>query len=130
VALRERGFDTREFRLEGAGAPAYPELVLATTSKRLREIQGPLRATLAALREGTEAALEEPDVPVREIARASDARESLVRAQFAAIEPALRPPLRLDRTALEGWADFATRFGILSRRPDVARAFAFNLADG
>ena len=130
VALRERGFDTREFRLEGAGAPAYPELVLATTSERLREIQGPLRATLAALREGTEAALEEPDVPVREIARASDARESLVRAQFEAIQPALTPPLRLDRAALEGWADFATRFGILGRRPDVARAFAFNLADG
>ncbi len=130
VALRERGFGTREFRLEEAGAPAYPELVLATTRERLRELDGPLRATLAALREGTEAAVDDPSVPVREIARASDSRESLVRAQLEAIQPALRPPLRLDRAALEGWADFATRFGILSRRPDVARAFAFGLADG
>ncbi len=129
VALRERGFETREFRLEEAGAPAYPELVLATTLERLRDREGPVRATLAALREGTEAALDDPSVPVREIARASEARESLVRAQLEAVRPALSPPLRLDRAALEGWAGFATRYGILSRRPDVARAFAFDLVE-
>ncbi|MEA2401391.1 MAG: hypothetical protein QOK00_1794, partial [Thermoleophilaceae bacterium] len=42
----------------------------------------------------------------------------------AAVAPALVPPIRLDRRALEGWASFDARFGILEKRPDVARAFA------
>jgi hypothetical protein len=31
----------------------------------------------------------------------------------------------LDRSALEGWARWDARFGILERKPDVDRAFAF-----
>jgi hypothetical protein len=45
-------------------------------------------------------------------------------AQLTAIAPALRPPVRLDRGALEEWAEFDARFGILERPPDVERAFA------
>jgi hypothetical protein len=33
------------------------------------------------------------------------------------------PPIRLDRRALEGWARFDARFGILKRPLDVNRAF-------
>jgi hypothetical protein len=39
------------------------------------------------------------------------------------VAPALRPPVRLDRAALEGWARFDARFGILREAPDVKRAF-------
>jgi hypothetical protein len=38
------------------------------------------------------------------------------------------PPMRLDRAVLERWADFDARFRIVRRRPDVARAFAFDVA--
>ena len=55
--------------------------------------------------------------------RVSGADEPLVRAQFAAVAPALTPPLRLDRDALEGWARFDARFGILREPPDVEQAF-------
>ena len=44
-------------------------------------------------------------------------------AQLAAVAPALRPPLRLDRRQLRRWARFDVRFGILERAPDVRRAF-------
>jgi hypothetical protein len=60
---------------------------------------------------------------VRDIARASGAEPALVRAQLEAVSSAFEPPLRLDRAALEGWARWDARFGILERRPDVDRAF-------
>jgi NitT/TauT family transport system substrate-binding protein/putative hydroxymethylpyrimidine transport system substrate-binding protein len=52
-----------------------------------------------------------------------------VRAQLRAVRPLLDPSLALNRAVLERWADFDKRFGILRRRPDVERAFAFDLAD-
>jgi len=61
------------------------------------------------------------------VARAGGADEELVRAQLKAVSPILRPPLKLNRAVLERWADFDKRFGILKRRPDVNRAFAFDL---
>jgi NitT/TauT family transport system substrate-binding protein/putative hydroxymethylpyrimidine transport system substrate-binding protein len=38
------------------------------------------------------------------------------------------PPMRLDRAVLERWASFDARFGIVRHRPDVERAFAFDVA--
>jgi hypothetical protein len=43
------------------------------------------------------------------------------------VAPAFRPRVRLDRVLLEQWADFDVRFGILERRPDVGRLFAFDV---
>ena len=40
----------------------------------------------------------------------------------------LQPPLVLRRRALEGWAEWDARFGILKRKPDVNRAFDFSVA--
>jgi len=77
-----------------------------------------LRAALAA---GTRAALADRDASVDDLVKASGADESLVRAQLAAVGPALLPPIRLDRVVLEAWARFDVRFGILDRKPDVER---------
>ena len=113
VALRERGVDTREFRVDDYGAPRYPELVLAVTRETLDERSELVDSMLAALRKGTHAALRDRAATIEELVRVSGADEPLVRAQFAAVAPALIPPLRLDRDALEGWARFDARFGIL-----------------
>ncbi|CAA9502229.1 MAG: hypothetical protein AVDCRST_MAG45-1390, partial [uncultured Solirubrobacterales bacterium] len=78
---------------------------------------------------GTESALRDPRPALATIARASGGDRALERAQFDAVRPALSPAVRLDRDALEGWADFAARFGILRSRPDVGRAFDLELAD-
>jgi NitT/TauT family transport system substrate-binding protein/putative hydroxymethylpyrimidine transport system substrate-binding protein len=127
VALRERGVRTREFRVDDFGAPPYPEVVLFTTRRTLERRRELVGGVVRAVRDGTESVLADPAPAVRQIARAGGADEGLVRAQLDAVRPVLRPPLRLSRRALEGWADFDTRFGILKRRPDLDRAFAFDL---
>ena len=123
VTLRERGVDTREFRVDEYGAPRYPELVLVTKSATLRERRAMIEDVLATLADGTRAALADRAATVDELVRVSGADEPLVRAQLKAIAPALRPPIRLDREALKGWARFDVRFGILERRPSVGRMF-------
>jgi putative hydroxymethylpyrimidine transport system substrate-binding protein len=123
VAPRERGVDTREFRVDDYGAPRYPELVLAVTRETLDERSELVDSMLTELRKGTRAALSDRAATIEELVRVSGADEPLVRAQLAAIAPALEPPLRLDRDALEGWARFDARFGILRKPPDVRQAF-------
>jgi putative hydroxymethylpyrimidine transport system substrate-binding protein len=124
VALRRRGVRTREFRVDEFGAPRYPELVLAVERETLESERPLVEGTLAALRAGTRAALSDPAAAVEDIVRASGADEPLVRAELAAVGPALRPPLELDRAALEAWAEFDARFGILASPPDIDRAFS------
>jgi putative hydroxymethylpyrimidine transport system substrate-binding protein len=128
VALRQRGVPTREFRVDDYGAPRYPEVVLFTT-REFAARRGLVERVLRAVRDGTKSVLSDPEAAVGEIARAGGADEELVRAQLKAVTPALRPPLELNRAALEQWADFDKRFGILKRRPAVDRAFAFDLLD-
>jgi putative hydroxymethylpyrimidine transport system substrate-binding protein len=125
VALRQRGVATREFRVDEFGAPRYPELVLAVERATLDQEPELVDDVLAALAAGTRAALADRSAAVEDIVRASGADEPLVRAQFDAVAPALRPPMVLDRRALEEWARFDARFGILEAPPDVNRAFAF-----
>jgi NitT/TauT family transport system substrate-binding protein/putative hydroxymethylpyrimidine transport system substrate-binding protein len=119
VALRQRGVRTREFRVDDFGAPRYPELVLAVR----REDAGSVDGALERLAAGTRAALADPDATVDRLVEVSGADEPLVRAQVEAVAPALRPPIRLDRQALRGWARFDARFGILDSAPDVGAAF-------
>jgi putative hydroxymethylpyrimidine transport system substrate-binding protein len=123
VALRERGVDTREFRVDEYGAPRYPELVLAVTRETLDKRAELVDSMLAELERGTRVALRDREASIEELVRVSGADEPLMRSQFEAVAPALTPPLRLDREALEGWARFDVRFGILRSAPDVERAF-------
>jgi putative hydroxymethylpyrimidine transport system substrate-binding protein len=123
VALRERGVDTREFRVDDYGAPRYPELVLAVERKTLEDRERLVDDMLGAIAEGTDTALRDKEATVETLVRASGADESLVRAQLKAVAPALEPPVQLNQVALRGWARFDARFGILRRPPDVSQAF-------
>lgn len=129
VVLRERGLETREFRVDEFGAPRYPEVVLVVRRETLAERRADIAATLRALADGTESALADREATVREIAAASESDEPLVRAQVEAVAPAMEPPLVLRRAAVEGWARFAAEFGILERAPDVDEAFEFGLVE-
>jgi ABC-type nitrate/sulfonate/bicarbonate transport system substrate-binding protein len=97
--------------------------VLAVTRETLDERGELVDSMLAELEKGTRAALRDREASIAELVRASGADEPLMRAQFEAVAPALTPPLRLDRHALQRWARFDARFGILRRPPDVGRAF-------
>jgi putative hydroxymethylpyrimidine transport system substrate-binding protein len=123
VVLRRRGVPVREFRVDDYGAPRYPEVVLFTRRDVLERRRDVVAAVIGALKEGTEDVLRDPEPAVREIARAGNSEPGLVRAQLRAVAPALSPPLALRREALEAWARFDVRFGILRRRPDVDAAF-------
>ncbi len=128
VSLRERGIATREFRIGEDATPRYPELVLVVRREALDRDRRRVQAALAAVRAGTDAALDDPRPALATIARASSADPGLVRAQFKAVRPALAPPVRLDRRSLEAWANFAERFGILRSRPQIERAFALEVS--
>jgi putative hydroxymethylpyrimidine transport system substrate-binding protein len=123
VALKERGIETREFRVDDYGAPRYPELVLVVKRKTLEERERLVDDMLAEIAEGTDSALRDRAATIDELVRVSGADEPLVRAQLTAVAPALQPPVQLDRAALEGWAAFDERFGILREAPDVEQAF-------
>jgi putative hydroxymethylpyrimidine transport system substrate-binding protein len=129
VVLRKRRVPIREFRVDDYGAPPYPEVVLLTRRADVERRRDEIAGVVDAIRQGAESVLADPEPAVREIARAGGADEDLVRAQMDALRPVLRPPLRLDRDALEDWADFDVRFGVLKRRPRIDRAFDLRLAN-
>ena len=123
VALRQRGVHTREFRVDEYGAPRYPELVLAVTRATLEERADLVDSMLDEIAAGTREALRNRGEILPKLVRASGADGPLVVRQFAAVAPALRPPVALNRKALEEWAQFDADFGILREAPDVERAF-------
>jgi NitT/TauT family transport system substrate-binding protein/putative hydroxymethylpyrimidine transport system substrate-binding protein len=127
VALRERGLDVREFRVEDFGAPPYPEVVLITSRKTLKARRGRLRDALRAIARGTRA---DTGPLLARIAEAGggDDRE-LLQAQMDAVAPLFDADLRPDPAVLEAWADWDARVGIVRRRPDVAAAFDFSLVE-
>jgi putative hydroxymethylpyrimidine transport system substrate-binding protein len=127
VTLHHRGARTREFRVDDYGAPRYPEVVLVATRATLARRRGTIARAVESIRRGTGSVLAEPEPAAREIAHAGRSDLDLVREQLAAVSPALRPPLVLDRDALERWAAFDEDIGIVDRRPDVARSFDFSI---
>jgi putative hydroxymethylpyrimidine transport system substrate-binding protein len=122
VTLHARGVPVREFRVDDYGAPRYPEVVLVTRRSTLASRGAAVRAAVAAIAAGMREVRAHPGAAVADIAAASGAPAKLVRAQLAAVEPIYGTALR--RPVLEAWASWDARFGVLPRRPDVARAFA------
>ncbi len=123
VTLRRAGVPTREFRVDDYGAPRYPELVLVVTRETLEEREELVDDMLDEIAAGTRSALGDRDATVARLVDAWGADEPLVRAQLEAVASSVRPPVRLDRAALEGWARFDKRFGILREAPTLERAF-------
>jgi len=129
VALREHGMAVREFRVDDYGAPRYPEVVLMTARRTLQAHRDRVAAVVRALAAGIRAVRRDPGAAVGDIARAAGSGDRpLVRAELDAVAPAFADGLTLDRAVLERWADFDARIGLVRRRPDVGRAFAFGLA--
>jgi NitT/TauT family transport system substrate-binding protein/putative hydroxymethylpyrimidine transport system substrate-binding protein len=128
VALRERGLDVREFRIEDYGAPPFPEVVLITARKTLEQHRERLVAALDAIEAGRRDTVGTPDAAVHVIANAAEAKDTtLVQAQMDAVKDLFAPGLRFDRPVLQQWADWVEGIGIVGHRPDVARAFDFSL---
>jgi len=130
VALRERGLDIKEFRVEDFGAPAYPEVVLITSRETLKRDPDRLRGALKAIAAGVGDVRADLETSIAEIAEAAETDdETLVRAQLDAVLPLFDDDLVADRAVLDAWADFDARIGIVKQKPDVAAAFDFSLLE-
>jgi putative hydroxymethylpyrimidine transport system substrate-binding protein len=129
VALKEKGMDVREFRVDDYGAPPYPEVVLITSRRTLEQHPDRLRATLKAIDGGLEDTLADPRKATAVIAHAAETNDTdLVRAQLDAVRPVFARGLRLDPAVIDRWATFDAQIGIVDQRPDVQKAFDFQLA--
>ncbi len=129
VAVKQRGLDVKEFRVEDYGAPPYPEVVLITSGARLRERPGDVERAVFKIADGVADARADPDEAVRRIAKAAGTTDhALVRAQLDAVLPLFVDGLALDRDVLEQWADFDVEIGLVKERPDVDQAFEFDMA--
>jgi putative hydroxymethylpyrimidine transport system substrate-binding protein len=124
VVLHTRGVKTNDFRVDRYGAPPYPEVVLFVKRSTLRSKRKQLRELLAALTDGVESVHRDPNAAIKQIADVSGADIPLVRAQMQAVDPLFDPPMRFDKPVLAKWAAWDAKFGILPRRPNVARLFA------
>jgi ABC-type nitrate/sulfonate/bicarbonate transport system substrate-binding protein len=134
VALKREGGPRRftEFRVDEFGAPSYPELVLTVTRATLQEDRDLVERTVAALRRGYEEVLLDPESAVETLIRRNRGLErGAVLDELRAVQPTFTAGAakygELDRAELDKWADWAVRFGLLDRRPDVALAFEYGL---
>src|SRR3954454_568355 len=128
VALKQRGLQAKEFRVEDYGAPPYPEVVLITSRETLKAKRDAIVRALRLIEAGRKKTEADPDAAVRVIAKAAETDDTkLVRAQLDAVLPIFAPGLKLDRGVLEQWAAFDARLGLVKTEPDVAKAFDFTL---
>ena len=129
VALKRRGRDVREFRIDDYGAPAYPEVVLMTARSTLRRHRDRVLAAVRAISRGMTEVREHPAAAVRQIAAAAQTDDlGLIGAQLEAVKPLFAPGMRMDRAVIQRWADFEVRIGLIDRRPQVGRGFDFGVA--
>ena len=135
LALGDRLPGAREFRVERFGAPAYPELVLTTTRQALDDDPRLARGLVTALRRGYAEILNDPESAVSEMTRRVRGSDRVALLEgLRAVQPAFTAGVPrygvFDPRRLRAWARWARRFGIVSRRVDVERAFAFDVANG
>jgi putative hydroxymethylpyrimidine transport system substrate-binding protein len=116
------------FRVDDYGAPSYPELVLCATRSTLRRKSELTQKVVDALVYGYDFTLSNPPRSAEDLEQLVPGLDpKLVRAQLTALLPAFLGPDRrvggLDVGRLRAWARWEARFQIVSREPDVARAF-------
>jgi ABC-type nitrate/sulfonate/bicarbonate transport system substrate-binding protein len=124
VALHAKRPGTHEFRVDAYGAPAYPELVVVTSSKRLDANARLTPALIRALTRGYEFAVAHPAAAVADLTQQVPGLDrDEVATQLRALEPALAPPGEkigeFDDATLRRWAQWERRFGIVARTPNV-----------
>ncbi len=127
VALRRRGVPIRVFKVDRYGAPAYPELVLAASTKTVEDDPELVRAVLAATTRGYEFAVAHPDRALDDLlAEVPSLDRPEQRAQLDALLPDLHPA-PFDPAVLSAWAHWDLAHGLLERPLDVGEAFELGL---
>jgi ABC-type nitrate/sulfonate/bicarbonate transport system substrate-binding protein len=127
VALRRQRPGYGEFRVDAYGAPPYPELVVSVSRRTLTHRPELVRSVRRALERGYDFTLANPRASVGDlVAHAPGLSRAVAGDQLATVRPALTLRGRfgmLDRARLRAWAAWEAAFGIVTRPPDIERAF-------
>jgi putative hydroxymethylpyrimidine transport system substrate-binding protein len=128
VALRGARPGVREFRVDAYGAPPYPELVLVTARRTLRDDPALVNATVRALVRGYGVTVHDPESSLSDLeSRVHGLDRDQLQQQLDVLTPALSPPGGriggLDPDVLARWARWEARFGIVPTPPDVSALF-------
>jgi ABC-type nitrate/sulfonate/bicarbonate transport system substrate-binding protein len=129
AALRAEGRAAIARRLDLRHAPVYPELVLAITLDTLQTEPALARAAATAIQRGYQEELQDPQTALElELARVPRAQRAAISAELPPVEESFTGETgtvgALDRGALQAWAAWEARAGIVRRAPDVDAAFA------
>ena len=126
LARRHPGFHV--FRVDSFGAPSYPELVLCATRASLNQDPGLAHAIVRTLVRGYGVTLTDPEGSAANLESLVPGLDpKLVAAQLSAEEPAFVAPDghfgELTLSALQAWAQWEARFGIVKTPPDIFKMF-------
>jgi NitT/TauT family transport system substrate-binding protein/putative hydroxymethylpyrimidine transport system substrate-binding protein len=128
VALAQRRPGFNVFRVDGYGAPSYPELVLCATRKTVSRDPSLARDVVRAVMRGYELTVSNPAASAADLERLVPGLDpTLIGASLDKLRPAFAGPNghpgELDSSVLKSWAQWEVRFGIVSSAPDIATAF-------
>jgi putative hydroxymethylpyrimidine transport system substrate-binding protein len=128
VALRAKRPGLKIFKVDDFGAPAYPELVLTTTRTLTQDQPALVRATVTALQRGYRDAISDPESAVASLVdNVPGSDRAVIAEQLDAVQSAFQGRDgrfgTFDMAALDDWATWEQRFGIVQERPEVAQTF-------
>jgi putative hydroxymethylpyrimidine transport system substrate-binding protein len=113
VEAERQGIPLRVFRVDEFGAPSYPELILTTTRKEMKEDPALVRAMVEATTHGYEFTESQPGTALDDLLAANKSLEKADQeAQLKALLPALGPA-PFDETVLKEWSTWASEHGLL-----------------
>ncbi len=123
VALRRQGVPVRVFRVDDFGAPPYPELVLATSRRKLEESPDLVDAVVAATEEGYAFAVANPERALDDLLAANPALDRAEQAaQLEVLLPSLHPA-PFDPGVLREWQRWDLEHGLLERPQRIEETF-------
>ncbi len=123
VALRRQGIPIRVFKVDRYGAPAYPELILATSRRTLRENPKLVSAMVRATTRGYRFTTDHPSQALNDLLTAVPGLNPAdQKAQLDVLLPILRPA-PFNYPSLRSWASWDVSHGLLQSEPTVESLF-------
>jgi putative hydroxymethylpyrimidine transport system substrate-binding protein len=123
VEAERQGIPLRVFKVDEFGAPSYPELVLTTTRKEIKEDPALVKAMVEATTRGYEYTESQPQKALDDLLAANKSLERADQAaQLKVLLPALKPA-PFDETVLKEWSTWASSHDLLPEPADVESTF-------
>jgi putative hydroxymethylpyrimidine transport system substrate-binding protein len=123
IEAERQGIPLRVFRVDEFGAPSYPELVLTTTRREMKEDPDLVERMVSATRRGYNFVVSEPQRALSDLLAANPSLERADQAaQLKVLLPALKP-LPFKEPVLKEWSAWASAHGLLPKPLEVKSAF-------